>query len=299
MNMLRKQFNIEKHFPFDFVYHNIKTPQNELPDHMHDLYEVIYVHQGKGTFFIDSTFYEIRSGDVFLIPGNIIHRSIPDMSDPITVTVLYFHPALIHNIYLKDDYFTYSQIFELCKSRRNYKLSLNPDHQKMLDGLLETIHRELAGEQLGYRHAVVLKMHEVLLLVSRIKHADEQRNNHSVAVRPRWMYEILNYIEVKLDENLSLSEIALSFNLSAAHLSRVFKQKTGMTITSYILSKRMQLAKKFLENSDDSVESIAYKCGFRNLAHFYREFKKFFGMTPRGYRNRLTYVAGSPDYISK
>lgn len=286
MDKLRKHFDIEKHFPFDFVYHNIKTPQNELPDHLHDLYEIIYVHQGQGTFFIDSTFHEIQAGDVFIIPGNIIHRSIPDMNHPITVTVLYFHPALIHHIYLQDDYFTYSQIFELCQSRRNYKLSLKPDQQLMLEDLLEAIHRELEARPLGYRHAVVLKIHEVLLLVSRFKHAEDEQISHYTAIRPRWMYEILNYIEENLGGDLSLAQIASSFNLSKAHLSRVFKQKTGMTITHYILSKKMLLARTYLENSDDSVEAIASKCGFHNLSHFYREFKKFFGMTPRRYRHR-------------
>ncbi|MDO7488684.1 AraC family ligand binding domain-containing protein [Peribacillus frigoritolerans] len=50
MKKIHNSLNHDLLFPFSFVYQDTKSPQNELSDHMHDHYEIVYVYNGKGTF---------------------------------------------------------------------------------------------------------------------------------------------------------------------------------------------------------------------------------------------------------
>lgn len=81
MEPIRKHFDNELPFSLLLDYKETKSPQRELPDHQHDWYEFIYVYGGKGTFFIDQTFYEMRQGDVIVVPGNTVHRGFPDKEE--------------------------------------------------------------------------------------------------------------------------------------------------------------------------------------------------------------------------
>ena len=69
MEPVRKTFDSENDFPFFIAYKDTKTPNRELPDHLHDWYEIVYVYQGKGTFFIDQNLFQAEQGDIITIPG--------------------------------------------------------------------------------------------------------------------------------------------------------------------------------------------------------------------------------------
>src|SRR4051812_41647020 len=96
MNLIRKNFDLQDQFPFDLVYKYTKHPENELPDHFHDWFELVYVYQGSGRFFINRTFYEMKSQDLFLVPSNTIHRAIPSKVDPVKSSALFFSSQLIN-----------------------------------------------------------------------------------------------------------------------------------------------------------------------------------------------------------
>lgn len=72
--------------------------------------------------------------------------------------------------------------------------------------------------------------------------------------------------------------------LSADHLTRSFKKRYGKTVSEYILSQRMQLARELLRNSDLTITMVAGKVGFGSYSHFTEQFKKFYGMTPREFQ---------------
>lgn len=104
MNPVRKSFSNDPLFPFDLVFKDTKSPERELPDHLHDRYEWIYVYAGKGRLFIDQKFYDMGAGDLFLIPGNSIHRAFPDPHELITSTAVFFAPTLISTENYDDSY---------------------------------------------------------------------------------------------------------------------------------------------------------------------------------------------------
>jgi hypothetical protein len=142
MKAMRKLFPNMELFPFQLVYKDTKSPQSELPNHFHDWYEIVYVYSGKGLFFIDTAFYEMKAGDVFLIPKDTIHRAMPDKHDPVTSSILFFSPLVIQNVPLGEA-FALPALFESVRNGKLYRLPLEQRDQTMLRQHIETIREEL------------------------------------------------------------------------------------------------------------------------------------------------------------
>ncbi len=283
MNPIRKSFSDDPLFPFGFVHKDTKSPQRELPDHLHDRYELVYVYGGKGTIFIDQKFYDMGQGDLFVIPGNSIHRAFPDPVDPVTSTAVFFSPSMISYEKLDDSYNSL-RCFELARKRKHYKIETTGQLQEQTEAILEEIHDELQLKRIGYRHAILLFLQRWLLLLNRDAASTPTEVTDDESLGPPWMREILRYIALHPESDLGLSALAGRASVTGAHFSRVFKQMTGMNVTDYINAKRIGQVKELLLETDESIGSIADRCGFESLPHFHRIFKRITGMTPGAYK---------------
>ncbi|WP_085992254.1 helix-turn-helix transcriptional regulator [Oceanobacillus senegalensis] len=94
----------------------------------------------------------------------------------------------------------------------------------------------------------------------------------------------VDYIQLNLgEESLSLHYIAKQIHVNPSHLSRKFKEDTGMTLTEFIQRKRVDEAKLYLQKGNLSVTDIAYMVGFNDLNYFSKVFKKLNNQTPSQY----------------
>ncbi|KHL94229.1 hypothetical protein QW71_19460 [Paenibacillus sp. IHB B 3415] len=94
----------------------------------------------------------------------------------------------------------------------------------------------------------------------------------------------LEHIHGHFRERLRLADMAQLCWISADYFSRLFRQETGSTFSSYINSLRLEEAKRSLVEGEESVVSIAYSLGFEDSGYFIRTFKKATGETPAVYR---------------
>lgn len=86
------------------------------------------------------------------------------------------------------------------------------------------------------------------------------------------------------DISLSVPQICEAVDVSVSYFSRIFKRDLNTTITDYINSRRIELAKKLLLEGNDTLVHIADASGFANTVTFSRNFKRYMGMTPNEYR---------------
>ncbi|MEH7415988.1 AraC family transcriptional regulator [Neobacillus drentensis] len=93
----------------------------------------------------------------------------------------------------------------------------------------------------------------------------------------------VDYIDLNLEKTLTLKEIAASIHVHPSHLSRKFKQDTGLTIIDYVNQKRVEEAKLHLQAGSTTITDIALMVGYSDLNYFTRVFKKFTGQTPSQY----------------
>ena len=287
MEALKKRFKDISDFPFDFVYQDKKKPNSELPVHFHDLYEIFYVHSGKGSVFVSNHFYEISSGDLYIIPRDVIHHTIPSIEEPPTISALYFDACLVHENF-NNQAFNYLTLFYIARESNDYKLNLSVAHQHLTEHILTKMFHELTERRLGYQSAIVQSIRHILLSLSRLHLSQEPILTGNLESGPKWMKDTLSFIDQNLDQPLTLSCLAKRAYVSPEHFSRVFKKLTGMTLSHYVNSKKIIQAKSILSTTNQNIANIAEKIGFKNTTHFYRMFKKSVGLTPSAYRKKNT-----------
>lgn len=100
---------------------------------------------------------------------------------------------------------------------------------------------------------------------------------------------VKSYIKAHLSEKINLESLADMVFLSPGYLSLIFKQSTGDTVSHYIISKRIDEAKRLLETTNMKVNQICEKVGIDNVSYFGQRFKMFCGMSPSEYRKRKKY----------
>ncbi len=101
------------------------------------------------------------------------------------------------------------------------------------------------------------------------------------------MSYVIQYIEDHINENLSVETLAKKAYMSTSSFYRKFKSYFGETPVDYVNRKRLELAKKLIKNSSQSINSICVACGFNSSAYFSRIFKKNVGISPKQFRDRF------------
>lgn len=84
--------------------------------------------------------------------------------------------------------------------------------------------------------------------------------------------------------DLSLEWMEEQMHFSASYIRQTFKQKTGESISEYLIRKRMEKAGQLLERENGKVQDVAKACGYENQRYFASSFKKFYGCTPTEYK---------------
>lgn len=94
-------------------------------------------------------------------------------------------------------------------------------------------------------------------------------------------------------EEISLSQVARTVNMSAFYFCKMFKKATGMTFTDYLARVRVEKVKNLLLNPHKRVSEAAFEAGFQSLSQFNRVFRRIAGESPSVYRERLHGPASS------
>jgi AraC family transcriptional regulator len=90
----------------------------------------------------------------------------------------------------------------------------------------------------------------------------------------------LELMEHHIDGKLSVETLAAEVGLSPAHFARAFKESTGHAPHRYMLTLRLEHARRLLDGPDAILSDVALRAGFADQAHFTRMFKREFGVTP-------------------
>lgn len=95
---------------------------------------------------------------------------------------------------------------------------------------------------------------------------------------------VQEFINAKLEEDLSLAEIAEIAELSQFHFARAFRKSTGKTPQQYLMERRIERAKELLARENLPIVEISLQTGFKNQSHFTTIFRKLTKYTPKTWR---------------
>lgn len=119
-----------------------------------------------------------------------------------------------------------------------------------------------------------------------IDYATRMKNLRKGKVCSLHIANCLDYIYDNLHTRMTIDEIADHLALTPSYLSRLFKKEVGVSISEYIMTKKIETAKNMLIYSDYSSADIASILAFPTQSYFTEVFRKRIGITPVKYREQ-------------
>lgn len=233
--------------------------------------ELLYVLSGKVWVCEENHEYVLEQNAVFAINREksceiVMHKG--SMVVQLTVDFYYLYSQL-------NGKKPYIKCNSLVEEGEKYQ-QLRELYQKLLLEYLET-------EDMDTLKYTTYSYQILLLLKTKFL---EQKDGEigTISKDDRRLTQILDYIYLNYDQNISLSEISDELYMSVSALSRFFQKKTGKSFVTYVKQFRMQKVKEELEFSNHSVTRIAVDNGFSNASVMSKNFKEQYGITPSEYR---------------
>ncbi len=138
----------------------------------------------------------------------------------------------------------------------------------------------------------ILELFQVMKILAgsecqMIKSGQKNTMNASSAAMNK-INKVRNFVRENYGKSIKIKEVAGITGFSVNGFSRFFKQHTGLNFSDYINEVRIEQAIYLLRKTDDTIEGIAYSCGFNTARYFNKVFKRHQGISPGKFRNNMT-----------
>lgn len=255
---------------------------NALTDMHYDL-ELFIVISGSIKVMTNENCYELESGQVWF--NNMWEpHSFELIEIPTKILILGINPSTLNNIYLGEDFNL--NFLKLFTTPINNRAQLNNDHDRTeLIELISVYEKILRTKnKLLHQQERIMILQILSLIISKCDYINDSDQN-----QPFKQNKINNALELVLNNKrfVTVEEAARSCGMNIISFNSSFKNLMGINFSSFALMHRLKGAARSLNNKENSIKEIVYTWGFTDASHFYRNFKKYFGCTPREYRSRL------------
>jgi AraC-like DNA-binding protein len=139
-------------------------------------------------------------------------------------------------------------------------------------------------------HLLTLDSVEQALAVALVNRYAVRRPSPRIyrgGLTPARLRRIIELVAAKIDDDLTLEEMAESVELSRAHFSQMFRKSTCQSPHQFVLRHRVERAKEILRTEEVRVLDVAIACGFKTQQHFARVFRQMCGISPGEYRQEF------------
>ena len=276
---LKKTANWETDTPvgIQILWYNVVETGNGIMsnDHSHPFYEVHFVLSGEVCYTCGKEAMTARANEALLIPPNAPHRFCrrdksfnmaylafqlkPDgeaaMPFPKEVTVFPFSRDIVQNI---------RQIEKIARTGDIFTRSFVGNR---LVEIVHDVYTDLGGA-----------------LPPMALTEDDSR----LAAAKR-------YIDQNKHCRISCEDVASACGISRKQLNRIFKKHTGKTLNDYLLEVQLMYAERLVLQGEYTVKQIGYLLGFQNESGFGAYFKRYFGLSPKRYREQ--YKTSKTTYL--
>ena len=259
--------------------HLISDSKIDLGYHFHDLYEIYFLISGSVDYFIDRKIYVLEYGDLLVINNQEIHKPSIKSIDNYERIIIEFDPSIL-SPFCSSDFNLLGCFVNRQKGEWN-RVNLSNDQLNEIHELFKKF--ESLGDNTSEGADILKFAYLIELLVFLNKAYSNNSHTEKRLKVPKKVIPILDYIDGNLEDDLTLATIAARFYIDKYHLSRMFKNITGINIHDYILSKRIAEAKQLLLAGRNILDSCQMS-GFRNYTTFIRTFKNIVGMLPKDYQ---------------
>lgn len=264
----------------DTVRHYMSPAVQKNTPHFHYQYELILTVGGSAVFNVSGKNYKLEPGTILCI-SNLENHFIISYSEGYDRFAVRFSSEalseLIHDPLLLS-------IFKQRPEGFCHLYTCSAEELKRYILLLRIMLAEYQGQKPYWDYLIASKMRDILVCMYR-KQPEAFPGTRSQAGH-MVIFDIQNYIEGHLTEDLRLETIAGRFFINQYYLSHRFPYVTGYTFKQYVVMTRLSKAKDLLLHTQREIQDIAVSVGFSGASHFVRIFRQNEGITPLQYRNR-------------
>jgi AraC-like DNA-binding protein len=242
----------------------------------------------KGTYVIGNKSYSIESGDIFILRSNEQHSIVRLEGRQCVCTGLQLSPDFIWSP--SNDLGDLSYIYEVfvgSETNFNHKIPREGSLMANVKRELDDIVHEFNQKDKGYSLMVKMKLVTILVMLARQLMGENGPSKRIQGEKRVMIEKTLNYLDDHYLEPLTLKEISKSVNMSPSYLEQLFKMLNGFSVWDYVVSKRIEAAKKQLASTNLRILDVSLQSGFNSLTYFNRIFKRSLGMSPKEYRKRI------------
>ncbi len=230
-------------------------------------FQINYIESGSGMIETENGQYQIKSGMLILIWPGMKHRYRPNTETGWVENYVGFNGAIAEHL-LQNEWFNVKKPLIDC----GYK-------GELIDSLLK-IFELVQNEKPGYQQ-VASGM--IIKLLGYIVSFEKQRGFIGKPIE-KTIEKIRFTMRAKVDEDISIEQLAQDFNLGYSYFRKMFKRYTGMAPHQYQLELKLIRAKELLLSTDRSIKEISFDLGFQSIHYFSRLFKNRTGISPSEYR---------------
>ena len=119
-----------------------------------------------------------------------------------------------------------------------------------------------------------------------INMVEDEENSKISEISIEYTNKAIAFINENYNKDITVQDIAEKVGVSRYHLSRIFKENTGLTLIEYLNRLRFSKAEILLKNSEMNIKDVAKAVGFNNITYFNRKFKQLFGIPPSEFNKR-------------
>lgn len=127
-----------------------------------------------------------------------------------------------------------------------------------------------------------------LFIINELEEMTILMNSNVVKYSPI-IQQIVNNVNEKYYEELSLKTLAYQYNINSSYLGQVFTKEVGISFSEYLNKTKNAKAKDFILNTNMKINDIAKAVGYLDTSYFYRKFKKYYGVCPSTLRELKNY----------
>lgn len=300
-----------------YVHYNEGDEHYRVPRRVIYDYEFIYITRGSALFTLGEEEVLLKAGDLHVIPPFTVNACRVPQGGSFSYYACHFDPLYMgeeqdfsDDIYVSVDYANLPEVpvqEELLERPvlrfTDFELPpyahMSAAHQvtERFADLLGLFNERPFGYQARMR-ACLLDMIGWLLEETHTAEGIKQNSPHKAMIAEMigLMQRGGNGSGIGKGEDQAepdIDGVARSYGMTPKYARALFKQATGLSLTRYLATLRMERAKELLRRGGLSIAEIAEQCGYDDLHYFSRLFKKLEGMPPRAYGDSLRGSASS------
>lgn len=240
--------------------------------HKHPFCEILFVFAGSGKTIVNGKTYPIKKGDIVVYNANVPHEELTTAKSGLEMGFFGITNFKI-NDFPSDC---------LISADASPVIHTGKEEERISAYFMDLV-EEIRGAE-KYNELIAKYLARLILIaILRLANISEAKFVTNAIFNQIYTYFNNNYTKIE-----SLDQVCEKIHVSKYYISHVFKKYIGKPPMQYIAAKRIDYAKKLLQETDLSATVIGEKCGYADHALFFKAFKRFEGMTPIAFRKETS-----------